>query len=251
MADTGNSDDLQALGALFKPLARLMIELGIPLRDGLEVLKLALVDSAYERAPDASASHVSLLTGVHRKDLKRFEQAPPPPRQTVAAAKVLTLWQNDSDFLDGDAPRALPRGGDHGFDALVRRAKVDAAPATVLSVLQTAGAVADRNGLITFLTATLVPEGRAEKLQVALATLVPHLQTAIGNVAGDAAQWDQALRYSHLSKDAARQIEAEAARLSLDMLKTLNELAFRLQNEEEGTHLFVAGTFTHVEDQSS
>jgi hypothetical protein len=250
MADSDNLAELQALGAFLRPLARLMLELDLPLRDGVEVLKQALVAEALDRNPDASASHLSLMTGVHRKDIRRFEDKTPAPRQSIAAARVLSQWQNDPDFAQNGAPRPLIRGGETGFDALVKRAKVDAAPATVLSLLIEAGNVHLANNKITFLSASLVPEDRAEKLRAAIATVVPHLRSSVGNVAGGRPQWDQALRYSHLTETSARTLETEAARLSLDLLKTLDRIAFDLQQEEEGTHLFVAGTYTHIEDQS-
>lgn len=241
----------QALGALLQPLAGLMIALGLPLRDGVELLKLALVRAAQEQNPEASASHISLITGVHRKDLKRFEQQrAAPSKQTIAAARVLSLWQNDPDFRKDGAPRDLARAGDLGFDALVKRARVDAAPATLLSVLVAAGTVDHRHDVIRFKSAALIPDGQEEKLQSAVATLVPHLRTAIGNVTGEAPQWDQVLRYSHLSEEAARQLESEAAKLSLELLKKLNKMAFDLQKAEEGEHFFAAGSYTRVEDHS-
>ena len=130
------------------PLAKLMIDTGTPLSEAVEMLKAALVETVLERDPGASASHVSLVTGVHRKDIKRLENATAAPVKSTSAARVLTLWQNDPNFLENDTPRDLPRSGDDGFDALVRRSKVDAAPATVLSLLIDAGSVEMADDLI-------------------------------------------------------------------------------------------------------
>ncbi len=241
----------QMLLALLQPMARLMIENDISLAGAVELLKSALVAEAYAQTPDVSASHVSLMTGVHRKDIKRLEGANQPPSKASAAARVLTLWQNEPDYLEDGQPRMLTRQGDAGFDALVGLAKVDAAPATVLSVLLASGNIIEKDGLIRFETASMVPQDRDEKLRAAVATLVPHLDTTVGNLTGETQHWDQALRYSHLSKEAADELEKDANRMALDMLQALNKKANALQQKEEGMTLFVAGTYVNkkVQDQ--
>lgn len=241
----------QVLGALLKPLARLTIESGVPLYDVVEHLKLALVDAAYAQTPDASASHISLVTGVHRKDIRRLEQQQTAPSKSVSAARVLSIWMNDPIYLENGVPRDLPRGGVGGFDDLVRQAKVDSAVTTLLSVLDDAGCVRVSDDIVTFLSGALVPHDIDEKLRAAVATLAPHMQTVVGNVVGDAPQYDKALRYSHLSDQAAKKLEVEAARLANEMLHRLDTMAFDLQQNEAGSRLFVAGIYTHNEDKGS
>ena len=247
MSQTDDTE-LRTLAELIAPLARLMIHSDISLPTAVELLKSALVDEAFSKDPDASVSHVSLMTGVHRKDIKRLEVKTAAPPKSSAAARVVGLWAADPDYQSDGAPRVLERDGDIGFDALVRKAKVDAAPATVLSLLIEAGSVVEKDGQLTLLTRALVPSDRREKLQVAAATLVPHLDTTIGNLIGNKPQLDQALRYSHLSQAASDQLTQEAARLATDMLQQLNILANRLQAQEEGKTLFVAGAYIHAKE---
>jgi len=246
MSEEEETSAKKALAALITPLARLMIDTDMSLQDGIELLKVALVESATDINPNASASHLSLMTGVHRKDIRRLERNDLTPKKSTAAARVLSLWQNDPDFTVSGKPKPLSRAGDYGFDALVSRSKVDGAPATLLSILLESGNVVERNGLFHFVSASIVPEDKEEKLKVAVATLKPHLDTAVGNLLGQEPQWDQALRYSHLTQGAAKQLEQEAARLALEMLEELGSLAHKLQQDEEGSTLFVAGTFTHI-----
>ena len=182
MEEIDKTPSEQILLALLQPIARLMIDSDIGLPGAVELLKSALVAEVYANAPDVSASHVSLVTGVHRKDIKRLEGATQLPNKASAGARVLTLWQNDPAYLEDGQPRLLARQGDAGFDALVGLAKVDAAPATVLSVLLTSGNVTEKDGLIRFETASMVPHDRDEKMRAAIATLVPHLDTTVGNL---------------------------------------------------------------------
>lgn len=248
MANEDKATAEQSLAALIAPIARIMIENGVVLSDAIEILKTALVQSAMADNPDASASHVSLRTGVHRKDIKRIERRDPSPERAIAAARVLTRWQNDLNFSSNGTPRPLARGGEDGFDALVRSAKIDAAPATVLSLLIAAGNVNDENGTLHFIHAAVVPLERAEKLRAAVATLTPHLATTVGNISGDTPQMDQAVRYSHLSEGAVAELQELGAKLAKDMLQTMNKKANELQQAEEGSNLFVLGAFMHSKE---
>ncbi|WP_120501870.1 DUF6502 family protein [Roseovarius sp. EL26] len=249
MEEIDKTPSEQMLLALLQPMARLMINNGIGLAGAVELLKSALVAEAYAQAPEVSVSHVSLMTGVHRKDIKRLERGNQPPSKASAAARVLTLWQNEPGYLEDGQPRKLSRQGDAGFDALVGLAKVDAAPATLLSVLLASGNVTEEDGLICFVTASMVPHDRDEKMRAAVATVVPHLDTTVGNLTGETQHWDQALRYSHLSKEAADELEKDATRMALDMLQALNKKANALQHEENGMTLFVAGTYVNKKVQ--
>ncbi|MEM7067265.1 MAG: DUF6502 family protein [Pseudomonadota bacterium] len=235
----------QMLLALLQPVARLMIHEDIGLPKAVEILKSALVTEVYAQEPQASVSHVSLRTGVHRKDVKRLELGDQVPRKASAAARVLTLWQVEPDYVEAGRPKALVRQGSTGFDSLVSLAKVDAAPATVLSVLLASGNVTEKDGLISFVIASVVPHDGEEKTKAAIATLVPHLDTTIGNLTSKSQHFDQALRYSHLSQQAADELEKDAARMAMEMLQTLNKKAISLQQSEEGDTLFVAGAYVN------
>ncbi|MEM9062125.1 MAG: DUF6502 family protein [Pseudomonadota bacterium] len=248
MADDDKATAEQSLAALIAPIARIMIENGVVLNDAIDMLKTALVQAAVSDDPGASASHVSLRTGVHRKDIKRMERRDPSPERAIAAARVLTRWQSDPTFSINGSPRPLARGGDDGFDALVRSAKIDAAPATVLSLLIAAGNVAEESGTLHFVHAAVVPLDRAEKLRAAVATLAPHLATTAENISGDTPQMDQAVRYSHLSEKAVAELQEMGAKLAKDMLQTMNKKANELQQAEEGSNLFVLGAFMHSKE---
>lgn len=249
MDDSDKSPAEHMLLALLRPVARFMIDSDIGLAGAVELLKSALLAEAFAQSPDGSVSQISLMTGVHRKEIKRLENGQSAPGKASAAARVLTLWQNDPDYLEGGQPRALTRSGASGFDALVSLSKVDAAPATVLSLLITSGNVTEEDDLIRFVTASMVPHDREEKMRAAVATLVPHLDTTIGNLIDEIEHWDQALRYSHLSQEAADELEADATRMAMEMLQALNRKANALQEENQGQTLFVAGTYVNKKEQ--
>ena len=60
MNSTGDDPSTQAVAALLEPLARLMIDGGIPLSGAVELLKIAFVSEALRRDPDAHGFEPSL-----------------------------------------------------------------------------------------------------------------------------------------------------------------------------------------------
>src|SRR5512140_684469 len=84
----------QAIAVVLKPLARLMIDHGLQLPSMLELLKKALVDeaaSAFALADKGSSdTRIALLTGVHRKDVKRLRQAPATQVVRAPMASIAT-----------------------------------------------------------------------------------------------------------------------------------------------------------------
>ena len=98
----------QAIGLVLQPLARLMIDHGLQLPSLVELLKTALVQeavAAYGLADKGSSdTRIALLTGVHRKDVRRLRAQPVPaeginPLMPVAASVVLSLVSSPSGVL--------------------------------------------------------------------------------------------------------------------------------------------------------
>ena len=75
-ATPGAAPAEQAVAAVLQPLARLMIDQGVQLAQVSEMLKAVLVQESVARyglnEREVSDTRVALLTGVHRKDVKRL-----------------------------------------------------------------------------------------------------------------------------------------------------------------------------------
>ena len=114
----GDTDDPfgMAFARLAQPLARAMVRYGMTIAQATEALKQALITAALaEAGEDATDSRLSLLTGLHRKDVRRLrasEPAPPKRSNMSAAATVLAVWAGHVDFVakDGMPIKLLPRG---------------------------------------------------------------------------------------------------------------------------------------------
>ena len=76
---------LDATARLLRPLVRLLIRSGVVCPTVMDVLRGLYVDVAREMLPDPRArtdSRISLLTGVHRKELRRHRTEGPEPART-------------------------------------------------------------------------------------------------------------------------------------------------------------------------
>ena len=251
-----------ALADLFAPLTRAMIARGVTLAAANEALKQALLHAAIESdGADISDSRVSIMTGLHRKDVRRLRNASiaDPSRKSInRAALLIGYWMTAPDYVDGNGnPRLLSRAGDDtgpGFNDLVRLARIDVAPGTLLTTLRDQGSVIDTaDGRLQLRREALIPAANSEELVAAYrATLSAHMTAATQNLlAGDEAprNFDRVVRYSHLSDTSISELEAMARDGAQKLLRDLNARARALQDAdanavtEGATGRFAAGVF--------
>jgi hypothetical protein len=127
-----------------------------------------------------------VLSGLTRKEVQRLLSEGEDEAEEVAdrynrAARVLTGWGRDADFLDRKGkPRILELEGDEGFAGLVRRYSGDMPPRAVLDELVRVGAVEQRDdSRLQLITHAYVPQkSTVDKLGI-LGTDVADLITTI------------------------------------------------------------------------
>jgi len=239
-----------ALAALLEPLAQAMVAHGVTIGSATEALKKALLKAAEDSSDTAlSDSRASLLTGLHRKDVKRLRSLSddmPEKRSCSAAALVISHWATSPEFQEATgAPRELTRkdeGDRPGFDALVRLARIDMAPGTVLRTLMDQKIVEQlSSGRLRLLTHAFLPSGGgAEQVAAYQATLSAHLMAATQNLLADPdtrRNFDRAVRYSHLSDASVEQLRAVSDERAQELLQEINVLARQLQDRDQnGAH---------------
>jgi len=167
-----------AIARLLRPLVRMLIRHAVPYRAFCELAKRVYVEAAWHdfALPDKkpSISRVSILTGLTRKDVQGFVGQPADTSPEVGerynrAARVLTAWIRDPDFLHASGkPRALAGEGALSFGALVRRHSGDMPTRAVLDELMRVGAVRRRDdGLYEPVARAYVPtSGAIDKLNI-------------------------------------------------------------------------------------
>lgn len=223
----------EAISRVLQPLARLMIDHGLQLPSMVDLLKKALVDEAaraYGVADKGSSdTRISLLTGVHRKDVKRLRDGPDSPviRAPIVpiSASVVARWISDPRFLGADqAARPLARTPSRGlpgeldFPGLVSAVSRDVGARAVLDELVRLGVVELRDdGFVILKTEGFLPtEGRSESFQFLAANVADHLAAAVHNLAPDRVDPPK-LEQSAFAED-----------LSAPQVKELQQLARRM-----------------------
>lgn len=142
----------RAIIRLLRPIIRLMIRHNVPLGTFVDLLRHVYVVVAREELTlpgrKLSDSRISVVTGIPRKDIKRYGQLPDLTDDDVArshnrAARVLTGWIQDRRFHDpkNGKPMDLPMEGEPSFSLLVQSYSGGVPPRAVLDELLRIGAI--------------------------------------------------------------------------------------------------------------
>ena len=166
------------MARLMRPLFRLLLRHGVPFGAFEELARRTYVDVAFSEfglgGKRPSASRVSVLTGLSRKEVQRLAHEPLVPESDGGArynraARVLTGWVRDRDFCDAAGqPLALDVEGDLGFAGLVKRHSGDVPMRAILDELERVGAVQRlADGRIELLARAYVPrQSASDKLHI-------------------------------------------------------------------------------------
>ncbi|MBY0339100.1 MAG: hypothetical protein K2X11_20980 [Acetobacteraceae bacterium] len=237
---------MAALAQLLRPLLRVLIHFGVTFPAFAALLKRLYVAEAMRGftlpGRPLSDSRITLLTGVHRKDVSALRDAPPDkvpkPRSVTLAAQVLSRWAGHGAWQAADGtPRPLPRGGGEvpGFDDLVASVSRDIRPRALLDELLRSGLVRARpDGLLEMLSAADVPRATPDRLAYYFGrNLADHIAASGHNlVGGQPPHPERALAFDGLSADAVDALRRQAEHLAMDMLLRLNAEAQRLAEED-------------------
>ncbi len=136
------------LRQLLRPFARLCIRNGFRLQEILEPLKGAFVDAAVDELRTAGAeesvSKISVMSGVHRRDVSNFIKADQLPESAPSLlGKIIGQWQESKMFTDKNGkPKPLSvEGAMSEFSSLVKSVSSDLNPYTVLFELERINAI--------------------------------------------------------------------------------------------------------------
>jgi len=236
-----------ALYRIFSAVARVTLKRGLPFDAVMAVAKRACIDVAYGEfqipGRKQSASRVSVLTGIHRKEIARALAAPDPQdRETTTrvtcAAAVVAGWRRDRVFADRrGAPAVLPfEGGPASFSELVRvYGKGDTPARAVLDELRRVGAVERRpDGGIKLLVPAYLPQETSPEALAIFGTDVADLIAVVDHNLGSApgaGYFQRKVSYDNLPAEAVAEIRACAEREGQALLERLDEAMSALDRD--------------------
>lgn len=260
----------RAIQRLLRPVVRLLIEKQVTfpaLAGWLRSLYVEVADHELAiQGRRQTDSRISLLTGIHRKDIKRLrreladDRAPAPA--VALGALLVSRWIGDPTFLDERGkPQALPRlssqGGEVSFESLISSVNRDIPPRSILDEWVRLGVVEiDADDLVHLRADSFVPEhGLDEKLHFFGRNARDHLAAGVHNILdqGDAFL-DRSVFYDDLTKESVARLAEAAREKGADAIREINQMALQLQVEdrerEAASHRMTFGAYFYSIDEN-
>ena len=231
-----------ALKRVFRPFVKLMLANNLTYTFAIDVLKtlfVEVVDQDFtidnKRQTD---SRISLMSGVHRKDVKRLRELHPEvedvmPGNVSLGSQLIALWNANPAFVDADGlPKPLPRfasdNADASFESMVRSLSTDIHPRAVLDEwLRLGVARLDKDNFVHLTTDMFIAqEGFDEKVYYFGHNLHDHASAAVSNVIGQRPGFfERCVHYDELSQQSLVAIADFAQKQGMKALRGVNKVA--------------------------
>jgi hypothetical protein len=209
---------------VMRPLVALLVRNGVTYPAFAAALKRVFLDAATDelqaRGMAQTDSAVSLLSGVHRRDVRNFTRVPQrvarATRATRASGAPLSLvgevvarWLTDAAYQDRRRrPRPLQRAE---FDAMVAAVSSDVRGRAMLDELLRLGAVTESADGIALAAGGFAPrQGFAEMSELFAANLADHAAAASANLQGEANFLEQAMYVDGITADSVQRLQRAA-----------------------------------------
>ena len=225
---------LAAVLKVFRPLARFLLRQGVAYPAVAAALKQVFVDAARAELQAAGRkqtdSAVSLLSGVHRRDVRTLGQAAAQGGADDAdepknvSSQVVARWLSDPQYLDANGePLALPRyGAAPSFDSLVTATSSDIRARTMLAELERLGIAENDGSAIRLQAPGFAPrQGFAETLALLRDNLQDHAAAATLNAGGSHNYLEQSVFVDELTKESVEHLHAVSARVWRQAFRTV------------------------------
>lgn len=262
---------VSALRRVLRPLVRLMVARGITYPNLSEVLKSLFVEVAERdfgiEGKPTTDSRVSLLSGVHRKDVSRLRSQPakadsPASPVITLSSQVFARWLGDPGWRDRRGrPLPLPRlaseGGDRSFESLVAGISSDIRPRVLLDEWLRRGLVTldDHDRVCLQPQAFTASRGDADKLHYFARQLHDHVAAASLNLMGGVPYLDRSLHADGLSAETVAELHELARAQAMQMLVSLSEAVQAAETREPSLPVgaprrrFTLGVYFYEADQ--
>jgi hypothetical protein len=241
---------VRAVRRLLRPLVHLLVSRSIQFPLVAELLRSLYVEVAAKEftieGKRQTDSRVSLLTGVHRKDVRRLRAEHHPdfaaPRTVSLGSQLVARWTTEH-LDDHGAPRRLPRLGsapsDQSFETLVRSISKDIRSRVVLDEWVRLGIVhIDDDDHVCLNVQAFVPTVGADELAYFFGrNLHDHIAVAAHNVLGRSTPLvERSVYYNNLSDASVNTLEELARTRGMELLQEVNARALTLQRRDSGKH---------------
>ncbi|MBV9889888.1 MAG: hypothetical protein JO090_03260 [Rhizobacter sp.] len=257
---------LREAAVLMAPIARWLLRNGVPYTTFVDALKTVFIDVAraeIESADrEATISALSLLSGVHRKEVRSLttesQRRGETARGVPLASQVYTRWLTARRYRSRDgSPKALPRtGAGASFETLARELSQDVHPRTVLDELLRLGLVRLDGELVVPASASFTPSRRLDELTTLFAANASdHIAAAVHNLTAPGRRFlEQAVFADGLSEASVEQLRQRAVAAWLSAFETMvRDATERVEHDAaldpESQHRMRFGVYFYSEPQ--
>ncbi len=240
---------LAALRHILRPLVRLLLSHGVTFTvfcDMLKSIYIKVADEEFSLADKPQTdSRVSLLTGIHRREVNRLrneavEEISLPDNASMSAL-LLATWSGDQEYLGKDgmpAPlqRLASRGGGKSFESLVQSISKDFRARVVLDEWLRQGIVRlDGDDNVHLIADAFVqPQDMEEKVFYFGQNIHDHLAATVHNLAGGApAHLERCVFYDKLSAASVKELADYSRSVGMKALHAVNKRAADLQKRDK------------------
>jgi hypothetical protein len=242
---------LRALVRILRPLVKLMLAQGITYPAVSEVLKELFVEVADRdfriTGKAQTDSRVSLLSGVHRKDVKRLREqtsavAEQKPGAVSLGSEIVAAWLGSSAYTDKRKhPRPLPRlardaADGASFESLVESVSKDIRPRAVLDEWLRLGIVrVDNEDRVCLNQQAFVPEkGFGEKAFYLGHNLHDHAAAAVQNMLGVAPAFlERSVHSDTFSASSIAELRALSEKAGMEAVLAVTRQAIKLERRDQ------------------
>lgn len=237
------------LSVVLRPLVRFMLHRQFTYPQLASLLKSIFVEVAEEEFREGnkrqSDSRIHLLTGLHRKDVKRLRksttEASPPPATISTGPQLIAQWLGDPEYVTPEGkPLPIPfkesDSGKPSFESLVKRVvKQDIRARVILDEWLRLGVAAFDGKYVSLNSGAFTPEqGFEEKAFFFAKNIRDHIAASSSNLLGEhPLHFDRSVYYDQLSEQSIKELNHLADELGMQALTAMNNAAMLRQQADQ------------------
>ncbi|MBU2833541.1 DUF6502 family protein [Acidithiobacillus ferriphilus] len=255
-----------AVLTILHPLVRYLIGQGWTygaLTDALKMVYVAEASRHYGKVTGRplTDSRVSLLTGIHRKEVKRLRvqleehgERPMLRHGANMAAQVVAAWISMVEYTDlAGQPQPLPLRSEASpsFEGLARRVKADMRPRAILDELSRVGVAQEQEGVVHLLRAAYISDLPEDHVAFLGENVGDHLRSAVHNLEGGEPFLERALYFDALPAAVLEEARPELYRMGERLLREAHQRLNATESPEGPQRRLRLGVYYYEEDAAA
>ena len=239
---------VKAVIMLCRPLVRLMIEKGMTFPQFRDLIKELYVDVADKQFSlddkKPSDSRIFVVTGVHRKDIKRLRQNTQQEKPVITSSaslsgEIIARWSGLPEYLDEKGrPRVLSKNtksNQPGFEQLVSGVSKDVRPKVILEEWLRLNIVRLKDNDIILNKSAFVTNKEFKEMAYYLGHHIhDHMASCVNNILNEQTPMlERSVYYASLSENSVKKLRSIADKKSNELLQLLNKQAIKFHQADK------------------